>query len=77
MFTPMLSAPGSRCAGLEGMQKWVRLTQLELRKLIRVPALHKHCGLPGPPLPLAAHLAQGETGTRLQCAVLYKQTSDR
>lgn len=54
MFTPMLSAPGSRRAGLEGMQKWVRLTQLELRKLIRVPALHKHRGFPGPPLPLAA-----------------------
>lgn len=37
MFTPMLSAPGSGCAGLERMQKWVRLTQLELRKLISKP----------------------------------------
>lgn len=47
MFTSMLSAPGSGCAELEGMQKWVILTQLDLRKLMSERALCKYSGLHG------------------------------
>lgn len=43
----MLFAPGSRCAELEEMQKWVTLTQLELRKLISERAPCKNSGLHG------------------------------
>lgn len=37
----MLSAPGSGYAELEGMQKWVAFTQLELGKLISKGAISK------------------------------------
>lgn len=47
MFTSMLSAPGSGCAELEGMQKWVTLTQLDLRKLMSERAPCKCSGLHG------------------------------
>lgn len=47
MFTLMLSDLGSGCAKLEGMQKWVTLTQLELRKFISERALCKNSGFHG------------------------------
>ena len=52
MFTPMLPAPGSGCAELEGRQKWVVFTQLQLRKLISERPLGKNSGHHGSPQPL-------------------------
>lgn len=44
MFTPKLYDSSSRYAKLEGMQKWVTFTQLEL---MSETALHKNSGLNG------------------------------
>lgn len=55
MFTPMLPAPGSSYTELEGMQKWVAFTQLQLRKLIsdRAPGENSDPqGAPQPWLPI-------------------------
>lgn len=47
MFTPKLYDSSSRYAKLEGRQKWVTFTQLELRKLMSERALGKNSGLHG------------------------------
>lgn len=52
MFTPMLPAPGSRRAELEGMKKWVAFTQLQVRELISERAQGKNSGHHGAPHPL-------------------------
>lgn len=47
MFTPKLYDSSSRYAKLEGMQKWVTITQLKLRKLMSERALDKNSDLHG------------------------------
>ena len=51
MFTPMLPAPGSGYTELEGMQKWVAFTQLQLRKLISERAPGENSDPQGAPQP--------------------------
>lgn len=78
MFTPMLPAPGSSYTVLEGMQKWVAFTLLQLRKLIseRAPGENSDPqGAPQPWLPTPLRTNPRRRGDQVMLSDLHSPRS--
>lgn len=77
MFTPMLSAPGRGCTELEGMQKWVAFTQLELGKLISKRAISKMLAFMVHPYPLLLTLLRTNLRRNVSQVILSELCTPR